>query len=158
MAGFREFSGNADAHDLQIAIVAARFNEVIVDKLLAGATETLVRMGSESANIRVIRVPGAWELPLAAQAAASTGRIDAIIALGAVIRGDTAHFDYICAECAAGLSRVALEYKLPVSFGVLTCDTAAQAEARCGNDSENKGAEAAIAAVEMAQALRRLDL
>ncbi|MDH3588195.1 MAG: 6,7-dimethyl-8-ribityllumazine synthase [Gammaproteobacteria bacterium] len=157
MAGFRESSGVADARDLRIAIVASRFNDVVVDKLVNGALETLSRMGAERPDINITRVPGAWELPLAAQEIAKTGRTDAIIALGAVIRGDTPHFDYICAECASSLSRVSLEHSLPVAFGVLTCDTVAQAQARCGDNSENKGSEAAIAAVEMAQVLRRLD-
>ena len=102
-------------------------------------------------------MPGAWELPLVAQEIARAGSVDAIIALGAVIRGETPHFDYICSECAAGLSRVSLQYALPVAFGVLTCDTVEQAQARSGDNAENKGSEAAIAAVEMAQVLRRLE-
>ncbi|MDH3645176.1 MAG: 6,7-dimethyl-8-ribityllumazine synthase [Gammaproteobacteria bacterium] len=157
MAGFRTAAGTADARDLRIAIVASHFNEVIVNKLLDGALETLLRMGAERPDISVTWVPGAWELPLAAQAIAKVGRCDAIVALGAVIRGGTPHFDYICSECAAGLARVSLDFSLPVAFGVLTCDSDEQAAARADSDGENKGSEAAIAAVEMTQALRRLD-
>ena len=157
MAGFRASGGATDARDLRIAIVASRFNEPIVSKLLDGALESLLRMGAERPDISVTWVPGAWELPLGAQEIAKAGNSDAIIALGAVIRGGTAHFDYICAECASGLARVALDHGLPVAFGVLTCDTDAQAAARSNSDGENKGSEAAVAAVEMAQTLRRLD-
>ena len=157
MAGFRTTTGAADARDLAIAIVASRFNEPVVDRLIEGAIETLQRMGAETPDINVTRVPGAWELPLVVQEIARAGRSDAIIALGAVVRGDTPHFDFLCAECASGLLRVSLEFRVPVAFGVLTCDTNEQAEARSNSQGENKGSEAAIAAVEMAQVLRRLD-
>ncbi len=157
MAGFRENTGKADARGLRIAIVASRFNEVIVGRLLDGALEALTRMGAERPDVHVTWVPGAWELPLAAQELARDGNNDAIVALGAVIRGDTAHFDYICTECASGLSRVSLDHRVPVGFGVLTCDNTAQADERTGSGDSNKGAEAAIAAVEMAQVLRHLE-
>lgn len=157
MAGFRTTTGAADAQGMAIAIVASRFNEPVVDGLIGGAIETLQRMGAETPDISVTRVPGAWELPLVVQEIARAGHSDAIIALGAIIRGETPHFDFLSAECTSGLLRVSLEFRLPVAFGVLTCNTNEQAEARSGSQGENKGAEAAIAAVETAQVLRRLD-
>lgn len=157
MAGFRTTTGEANARDLRIAIVASKFNEPLVDRLIDGALETLERMGAEKPDIRITRVPGAWELPLIVQEIARSNNYDAIIALGAIIRGDTPHFDFLCAQCASGLLRASLDFKVPVAFGVLTCNTIAQAEARAASDGENKGSEAAIAAVETAQLLRRLD-
>ncbi|MBT8132604.1 MAG: 6,7-dimethyl-8-ribityllumazine synthase [Gammaproteobacteria bacterium] len=157
MAGIRSAEGEANARDLRVAIVASRFNDHIVNSLVDGAIECLLRMGAEKPDISVTWVPGAWELPLAAKAVAACKQSDAIIALGAVIRGDTPHFDFICAQCAAGLGQVSLDSGMPVAFGVLTCDNLEQAQARSNKDGENKGAEAAIAAVEMVQTLRRLD-
>lgn len=157
MAGFRTTTGTTSARGLRIAVVASKFNEPIVERLVEGALETLQRMGAERPDIQIAHVPGAWEIPLTVQEIARSGQCDAIIALGAVIRGDTPHFDYLCAECTAALMRVSLEFKVPVGFGVLTCDTVEQAEARSARGGENKGAEAAIAAIESAQLLRRLD-
>lgn len=155
MTGARTEGEAFDARGMRIAIVAARFNSSVVDGLLAGAQRTLHEFGGEC--LQVSRVPGAWELPLAAQWVARHAQPDAIIALGAVIRGDTAHFEYISGECATGLSRVALDHDLPVIFGVLTCDTQAQARARCADDEHNKGAEAALAAIEMVALARDLE-
>ncbi len=149
--------GGLAAQDLKFACVAARFNEFVVDPLLQGAVDTLRRHGVPAASIDVVRVPGAFEIPLAVHRLAASGRYDALIALGAVIRGDTPHFDYVAGECAAGLSRVALESGLPVAFGVLTTDTVEQATDRAGGKDGNKGADAALTAIEMANLLRLLE-
>ena len=138
-----------DAHGLNFAIVAARFNHSVTDKLLEGAREALQRASAES--VEVFRVPGAFELPLAAKMLAHTHRYDALIALGAVIRGDTPHFDYVAGEASRGLQQVALETGTPIAFGVLTANTQEQAEARAGGSGGNKGYDAAMTAIEMAR-------
>ncbi|MEP7012812.1 MAG: 6,7-dimethyl-8-ribityllumazine synthase [Acidobacteriota bacterium] len=145
-----------DAAGKRFAIVAARFNERIVDRLVDGALDCLVRHGVEAAEVRVVRVPGAWEIPLALDELARLGGFDGLIALGAVIRGGTPHFDYVCSGCANGIAGVSERHRLPVGFGVLTCDTTAQAEERAGGEAGNKGWDAALAALEMADLLRRL--
>ena len=145
-----------DAGDLRFGLVAARFNGGIVERLIAGARETLARNGVQDGHVELVRVPGAWEIPAALDALADTGRFDALVALGAVIRGETPHFDYICNECAAGCARVTARTGLAVGFGVLTCDDARQAAARAGGKAGNKGEEAAEAALEMARLLRSL--
>lgn len=138
------------AGGFRYAIVAARFNAFIVDRLLDAALETLKAGGASSERIDVYRVPGAFEIPLACQKVARTGRFDAIIALGCVIRGDTPHFDYVCSESARGISEVALKLDIPVINGILTTDNPAQAQARVGTASgNNKGADAAKAAMEV---------
>jgi 6,7-dimethyl-8-ribityllumazine synthase len=137
-----------DARGRQFAIVVARFNSVVTDKLLDGARKALSEAKAEGFD--VVYVPGAFELPLAAKLLAHTHRYHAIVALGAVIRGDTPHFDYVAGEAARGLQQVALETGLPVAFGVLTTDTMEQAEARAGGAHGNKGYDAAMTAVEMA--------
>jgi 6,7-dimethyl-8-ribityllumazine synthase len=139
----------------KIAIVASRYNDDIVERLVQGCVATLTADGVAAENITLTRVPGAFELPVAAARLARRGRYAAIIALGAVIRGETPHFEYICRECAAGLSRVATETGIPVSFGVLTVDNLKQAEARCRGKG-NKGGEAAHAALEMISLLRKI--
>jgi 6,7-dimethyl-8-ribityllumazine synthase len=149
--------GGLAAENLRFACVAARFNEFVVEPLLQGAIDTLQRHGVAAERIDVVRVPGAFEIPLAVRKLAGSGRYDALIALGAVIRGDTPHFDYVAGECASGLSRVALETGLPVAFGVLTTDTVAQATDRAGGKDGNKGADAALTAIEMANLLRLLE-
>jgi len=141
--------GTTDATGLRIAIIASRFNEEITEGLLSGATDCLLRHGAREADLRIVRVPGAFELPLMAKLLASSGDWDAIVALGALVRGETPHFDYISSQVSLGISAVALETGVPVGFGVLTCDTADQARARSGSGN-NKGWEAAIAAIEMA--------
>ncbi|WP_423823496.1 6,7-dimethyl-8-ribityllumazine synthase [Salinisphaera sp. SPP-AMP-43] len=149
-----EFEGN----DLRIAIVATRWNSDIVDRLVDGAIDVLTDCGVDDDDLTVVKVPGAFELPLAIDRLAESGDYDGIVALGAVIRGDTPHFDYVAGECAKGLSATALEYSLPVGFGVITADTAAQADARAQPDEDNnKGAEAASAVVEMINVLRQID-
>lgn len=133
----------------KFAILVARFNSYIVESLLEGAIDTLKRHGVSSDDIEVIRVPGAFEMPIAAQRIAKPGQYTAIIALGAVIRGGTPHFDYVAGECVKGLSQVSLNADIPVSFGVLTVDSIEQAIERAGTKAGNKGAEAAITALEM---------
>lgn len=150
--------GDFDAAGARVALVATRWNDFIVDKLVDGALEVLREVGIAEDDITLVRVPGAFELPLACDRLAESGAFDAIVALGAVIRGETPHFDYVAGECARGVCAVALEYGLPVTFGVITADTVAQAEARAAPDEDhNKGAEAASAAVEMLALLAALD-
>jgi 6,7-dimethyl-8-ribityllumazine synthase len=144
------------AAGLRIAIVASRFNTQIVDGLISGAEEALRRMDAASADCPVFRVPGAFELPLAVQKAAAGGRYDGVIALGCVIRGETAHFEFIAREASAGLARVALDHRIPIGFGVLTVDSDEQAIARSGAGDGNKGFEAAVAVVDMIHTLRRI--
>jgi len=138
------------APDAHFAICAARFNDHIVSRLLAGAKEGLTSFGVDESRVSVVRVPGAWELPLACAELAKTGRYAAVIALGAVIRGETPHFDYVAGQAATGLARAALDTGVPVIFGVLTTDSVEHAEARAGGKDGNKGVDAAQAAVEMA--------
>lgn len=156
MTGSLGIIGDIKGKGCRVAIAAARFNADIVDKLLAGAVDGLVRHGVAKEAITVVRCPGSWELPLVCQKLAASGRHDAVIALGAVIRGDTAHFDYVAGGCADGLARVALDARLPVVFGVLTCETVQQAEARAGGKAGNKGFDAAITALEMINLLGAL--
>lgn len=148
--------GDLDARDLRFAIVASRFNEAVVERLIDGALELLRSHGADPARLELVRVPGAYDLPLVARRIAESGRVDAIIALGAVIRGETAHFEYVASACAEGLARVAEETGVPVAFGVLTTETEAQAEARAGGSEGNRGADAAEAAIRLASLLRRL--
>jgi 6,7-dimethyl-8-ribityllumazine synthase len=144
------------ARGLRCALVAARYNDDIVAQLLDGAAAAWAEHGGDAAALRIERVPGAFELPLAARQFALAGGVDAVVALGCVIRGDTAHFDYVAGECARGLMRVMLDTGVPVSFGVLTVDTVAQAAERAAPGRLNKGAEAIATAVAMAQLLRRV--
>ncbi len=153
----RTLEGALTARDARVAIVAARFNELIVERLVAGALDALRRHGVRDADLELVRVPGAFELPVAARRIARMRRADGIVALGAVIRGQTPHFDYVCAECAAGLRQVSLEHEIPIGFGVLTCDTVDQALDRAGSKAGNKGADAALAVVEMINLLRQLE-
>ena len=143
--------------DARFALVAARFNSFIVQSLIGGALDTLRRHGVPDANIDLIWTPGSFELPLAAQRLAAGERYDGIVALGAVIRGGTPHFEYVAGECVKGLASVALRYNLPIGFGVLTVDTIDQAVERAGTKAGNKGAEAAMSVLEMVSLLRRLD-
>ena len=138
------------------AIAMSRFNGFIVERLLEGALGALKAQGVERDRISIVQTPGAWELPLAVQALARRQDIDAVIALGTVIRGETAHFDYVAGECVRGLNRIMLESSKPVTLGVLTVETVEQAEAR-SCDSDNKGAEAALAAMEMVSLIQRLE-
>lgn len=149
-----------DASRLRFAIIASRFNDEIVQGLLAGALEALTRHGAADANISVFRCPGAFEIPAVARKVASTATADAIIALGCLLRGDTLHFEVLSSQVTMELSRVSVDLKFPIAFGVLTCNTLEQAEARSGRGDGNKGFEAAVAAIEMAtlwRALRSLE-
>jgi len=149
--------GELLARDLRFAFVAARFNDFVVDPLIRGALDALKRHGATEKQIEIVRVPGAFDIPIVARKLALSRRYDALIALGAVVRGQTPHFDYVAGECASGLARIALETGVPVAFGVLTTDTMEQAVDRAGGKAGNKGADAALAAVEMANLLRRLE-
>ncbi|MDF2774164.1 MAG: 6,7-dimethyl-8-ribityllumazine synthase [Geminicoccaceae bacterium] len=152
-----EFNGTPRGQGRRFAVVVSRFNETVTQRLVDGALDALVRHGVAFDDIDVLWVPGAWELPLAARRAAATERYDAIVALGAVIRGDTPHFDYVAGEASRGLASACVEYDVPVGFGVLTCDTMAQAEARAGGEHGNKGWDAAIAALEVADLFDQVD-
>ncbi len=149
--------GELAARDLRIACVAARFNDFVVEPLLRGTLDALKRHGVAEKQIEIVRVPGAFEIPIVVRKLALSRRYDAIITLGAVIRGETPHFDYVAGECASGVARIALETGVPVAFGVLTTDTVEQAMDRAGGKAGNKGADAALTAIEMVNLLRRLD-
>ncbi len=148
--------GNEDARGLRFGVVVSRFNESITDRLLSAAVEALYAGGVARRDVTVVRVPGAFELPLAAALLARRGRFDAIVCLGAIIRGETPHFDYIAQATALGIMDTGLAEGYPVAFGVLTTDTVEQAEARAGANGLNRGAEAAATAIEMATLIRRL--
>jgi 6,7-dimethyl-8-ribityllumazine synthase len=148
--------GELLARDLRFVVVAARFNEFVVEPLVRGALDALKRHGVLEKQIEIVRVPGAFEMPVVVRKLALSQRYDAIITLGAVIRGQTPHFDYVAGECAGGVARIALETGVPVAFGVLTTDTVEQAVDRAGGKAGNKGADCALVAIEMANLLRRL--
>ena len=151
--------GNVPAPEAKIAIVISRFNSFINESLLAGAIDSLKRFGQVSEdNITIVRVPGAVELPLVTQRVAATKQFDAIIALGTVIRGGTPHFEFVAGECNKGLAQVAMDYDVPVAFGVLTTDTIEQAIERAGTKAGNKGSEAALSALEMFNVLHQIDV
>ena len=152
-----EYTGTPRGGGRRFAIVASRFNEEITAKLLAGALDGLTRHGASPEDIDVIWVPGAWELPVAARRLLGTERYDALVAVGAVIRGDTPHFDYVAGEASRGLAQASADFDRPIGFGLLTCDDMAQAEARAGGAHGNKGWDAALAALEMANLFENLD-
>jgi 6,7-dimethyl-8-ribityllumazine synthase len=156
MGTYNEHEGTLDASGMRLAIVAGRFNGDVTKLLLEGARGELAQHGLEPDSVPVIWVPGAFEIPLAAKQLAESGEVDAVVCLGAVIRGDTPHFEYVAGSCASGLSRVALDTGVPVAFGVLTTDDLEQALARAGGPEGNKGAESAATAVEMVGLLRAL--
>ena len=149
MSNIKTIEGNYNNGSASYGIVVARFNSFIVDRLLDGALDTLKKHGVQERDITIVKVPGAYELPLAVKKMAMTETFDAVIALGAVIRGGTPHFEYVAGECVKGLSQVSLDSMIPVAFGVLTVDTIEQAIERAGTKAGNKGSEAAITAVEM---------
>ncbi|MBU0551560.1 6,7-dimethyl-8-ribityllumazine synthase [Myxococcota bacterium] len=148
--------GHFTARGRRFALIVARFNHFIVDRLVEGALDTLIRHGAVVEDIEIFKVPGAWELPLIASKVAARGQFDGIIALGAVIRGSTPHFDYVAAEAAKGLAQVSLKSEVPIAFGVLTTDTIEQAIERAGTKAGNKGGEAALALIEMVDLLQGL--
>jgi len=150
------FEGKLDGKDCSIGIVVSKFNEIVTSRLLSGAEETLQQLGTASEQIHLVRVPGAFELPIAAKALATSQQVDAVICLGAVIRGETAHFEYISEQASRGIGNVSLETGIPVIFGVLTTNTVEQAMERSGASERNKGADAARTAIEMISLLKQL--
>ena len=153
----KTIEGALTVQGARFCVVVARFNSFIVESLLEGAIDTLKRHGADEADITIVRVPGAFELPLALEKIAAKGEYDAIIALGAVIRGGTPHFEFVANECVKGMAQVNLKHGIPVAFGVLTVDTIEQAIERAGTKAGNKGAEATLSAIEMVNLLRQLD-
>ncbi|TQV74087.1 6,7-dimethyl-8-ribityllumazine synthase [Aliikangiella marina] len=145
----KTIEGNMIGNGAKYALLVARFNSFVVESLVDGAVDALKRHGVKESDIEIIRVPGAYEMPIAAQRVAATEKYDAIVALGAVIRGGTPHFEYVAGECVKGLSQVSLNQNLPIAFGVLTVDSIEQAIERAGTKAGNKGAEAALSALEM---------
>ncbi len=152
----RVTEGNLDARGLKFAVIVGRFNSAVTARLLDGALDALGRTGADLDAVEIVKVPGAWEIPLVVRALARAGRHDAIVALGAVIRGGTPHFDYVAGEAARGIAQAAADTGIPVAFGVLTADTMEQATDRAGGKSGNKGFDAAMTAIEMACLLRSL--
>jgi 6,7-dimethyl-8-ribityllumazine synthase len=152
-----QLEGNADARGLRIALVVARYNDFVTDRLQAGAVEALSAAGALADDIEIIRVPGAFEVPLAARRAADTGRFDAVVCLGCLIRGETPHFEYISSAASHAIANASLATGVPMAFGILTTNSAEEAIARAGAGPSNKGWEAATAAVEMARLYRQID-
>ena len=157
MNNIKTIEGNLTVQGAQFCIIVSRFNSFVVESLLSGALDALKRHGADDNDIQIVRVPGAFEMPLAAQRIAAKKQFDAIIALGAVIRGGTPHFEYVAGECTKGLAHVSSAYDVPVAFGVLTVDTIEQAIERSGTKAGNKGVEAAMSAIEMVNLLRSID-
>jgi 6,7-dimethyl-8-ribityllumazine synthase len=153
----KSLEGDFNARGLRFGIVASRFNDFIVDRLVDAAVDTLTKHGVTPSDIEVVRVPGAFETPLALKKLAETRRFSALIALGCVIRGATAHFDYVAGEASRGISHMSLTHDVPVGFGLLTVDTIEQAIERAGTKGGNKGADAALAAIQMATLLKKLE-
>ena len=151
------YEGKLVSEGIKVGVVCARFNEFIVSKLLSGCEDALLRHGVDAADISVAWVPGAFEIPLIASKLAQSGKYDAVIALGAVIRGSTSHYDYVCSEVSKGVATVALQSDIPVLFGVLTTDTIEQAVERAGTKAGNKGSDCAESAIEMVNLLRAMD-
>ena len=156
MDNMKTYEGNLVAEGLKFGIIIARFNEFITSKLLGGAIDALKRHGATAENVEIAWVPGAFEIPLAAKKMAASKKYDAVICLGTVIRGSTSHYDYVCAEVSKGVAHVGLESGIPTIFGVLTTDTIEQAIERAGTKAGNKGFDAAVSAIEMANLLKGL--
>ena len=154
--GIKIIEGQLSAQGLRIAIVAARFNDFIVDRLIGGAVDCLLRHGADRDALTIVRAPGAFELPVICKRLAQSGKFEGIIALGAVIRGATPHFEYVATEASKGLAHVALASGLPIGFGLLTTDSLEQAVERAGSKAGNKGAEAALSVLESARVLQQL--
>ncbi|MES3034041.1 MAG: 6,7-dimethyl-8-ribityllumazine synthase [Gemmatimonadota bacterium] len=152
-----EFIGSPDGTGRRVAVVVSRFNETITQALGEGAVATLVECGVDFNDIDVVVVPGAWELPTALRALLGTARYDAAVVVGAVVRGDTPHFEFVAGETSRAIMQLGTDFEVPIGFGLLTTDTMAQAEARAGGEHGNKGRDAALAALEMADLLARLD-
>lgn len=158
MSTLKTFEGNLLAEGGKFCLVASRFNSFIVEQLEGGAIDALVRHGANRDDIHLVKAPGAFELPMVVQRVAASKKYDAIIALGAVIRGGTPHFEYVAGECVKGIAHISLQYDIPVTFGVLTVDTIEQAIERAGTKAGNKGAEAALSAIEMVSLFRNLKI
>ncbi len=156
LLSLKHIEGDQNARNLRFALVATEWYEPVLDNLVAGAVEALKECGAAERDLTLIRVPGAFELPLALDQLAASKRFHALLALGCVIRGGTPHFEYVAGECARGVAAVSLKHSIPIAFGVLTCDTLAQAEERAAPGPQNKGREAALAAVRMASLLGKL--
>ena len=156
MTKVKVIEGDLVARGARFGIVLGRFNDFIGERLFEGAVDALLRHGADEANIELARVPGAYEIPLALKTMAGSGKYDALIALGCVIRGATPHFEYVAGECTKGLAQVSMNAEIPVAFGVLTVDTIEQAIERAGTKAGNKGAEAALSAIEMVNLLKNL--
>jgi len=152
----KTIEGALNVQNARFCLVVARFNSFIVESLLEGAIDTIKRHGADESDITIVRVPGAFEMPLVVDKIAESGDFDAVVALGAVIRGGTPHFEYVAGECVKGIAQVTLKHGVPVSFGVLTVDTIEQAIERAGTKAGNKGGEAAISAIEMVNLLRQI--
>ena len=152
----KTIQGHLNSSGMRFAIVASRFNEFVTSRLLGGAIDALERTGAEEANITVVRVPGSFEIPLAAKKLAASKKYDAVICIGTLIRGDTPHFEFISSEVTKGISAVSLETEVPVAFGVLTADSVEQAIDRAGLKSGNKGFEAAMSAIEMVNLIKQI--
>ncbi|MEE9344511.1 MAG: 6,7-dimethyl-8-ribityllumazine synthase [Methylococcales bacterium] len=150
------YQGNLVIDKARFCLVASRFNSFIVDQLVSGATDTLIQHGARQQDIDLVKVPGAYEIPLALKRVAALSKYDAIIALGAVIRGGTPHFEYVAGECAKGVSHVSMQYDIPIGFGILTVDSLEQAIERAGTKAGNKGADAASSVIEMINLLKQL--
>ncbi|ODB88212.1 6,7-dimethyl-8-ribityllumazine synthase [Candidatus Thiodiazotropha endoloripes] len=153
----KTIEGAMTVDNARFCLVVARFNSFIVESLLDGAVDTLKRHGAKEEDLTLVRLPGAFEMPVALEKLAASGKYDAIIALGAVIRGGTPHFDYVAGECVKGMAQVSLKHGVPIAFGVLTVDTIEQAIERAGTKAGNKGAEATLSAIEMVNLLRQID-
>lgn len=156
MMHLKTIEGQLEARGLKIALVAARFNDFIVDRLIGGATDYLLRHGADRDDLILVRVPGAFEMPVVVKKLADSGLYDGIVTLGAVIRGATPHFDFVSSECAKGVAQVSLSTGIPIGFGVLTCDTLEQAIERAGSKAGNKGVEAASALLETLRVMEQL--
>jgi 6,7-dimethyl-8-ribityllumazine synthase len=152
----KTIEGDLTIKNKKIALIAGRFNSFVVEHLISGAKEALLKHGAVDSDIDLLYVPGAFEIPLALKKTANTGKYDGIVALGAVIRGGTPHFEFVAGECVKGISKVALDSEIPIAFGVLTVDTVEQAIERSGSNSENKGAEAAESTIRMINLLEKL--
>ncbi|WP_456382634.1 6,7-dimethyl-8-ribityllumazine synthase [Persephonella sp.] len=153
----KRIEGQLNAEGLKFAVVVGRFNDLITGKLLEGAVDCIIRHGGSEENITVIKVPGSFEIPLVAKKAAKSGKYDAVICLGAVIRGSTPHFEYVAAEVTKGIALVSLETEVPVAYGILTTDTIEQAVERAGTKMGNKGFEAAMTAIEMVNVIKGME-
>ena len=156
MSHIKTIEGQLDAKGLKVAIVASRFNDFIVDKLIGGAVDALVRHGAGREDLTLVKIPGAFEMPLIAKKLAQSGKYDGIVCVGAVIRGATPHFDFVAGECAKGLALVSLEFGIPLGFGVLTTENIEQAVERAGSKAGNKGVDAAMAMLETARVAAQL--